>query len=93
MTKQLFAVYDNKADEIVADVIHTMKHTAQAIRMLQDAATSDRSPIAQHAEDYDLVCLGDIDDQGNITPRYEKVLNAKDLLDHMKNGPQLADGR
>lgn len=69
MKKGLYAIYDSKAEEVVGNVIHILKHSAVAVRMFTDVMQNAKSIISQHPEDYDLVELGVLsDDEQTIEP-------------------------
>lgn len=66
MRKLIYAVYDNVAGCIIGGLI-TETTDAPAIRAFYDALNPKNNTIlSQHPGDYDLRCLGNIDDQGDI---------------------------
>lgn len=73
MHKQIFAVYDNVAEAILGG-LHLFPHKAPAIRMYSDIATMQDSQVARHPNDFDLLLLGVIDEDGTIIATKEIIL-------------------
>lgn len=61
MTRGIYAIYDNVAKSIIG-MLHMHSHEAAAVRMFVDVANMDKSMIATHPQDFDLVCLGEVCD-------------------------------
>lgn len=74
MARKIFAVYDLKSMTILGAVLMMHKHDAPAIRDFNDALSDDRGIFSKHPEDYNLLCLGDIDDEGSIIPAGPRVV-------------------
>lgn len=67
MPKLLCSLYDNKAEEIVGNII-IVRHPAAAIRMFSDIAADEKpNGINNHLEDYDLYILGEVGDDTQLT--------------------------
>lgn len=70
--RQLYCVYDLKAESLVGGIIME-KVDAPAIRAFHDALDPKANSIlAQHPADFQLLCLGSVDDSGYIVvnPNY-----------------------
>lgn len=65
MPRQIYAVYDNVAEEIVGG-LHLHPHQAPAIRMFSDVAKLPNSQIGLHPADFDLLLLGTLLDDNTI---------------------------
>lgn len=97
--RQLYAILDNKANEIVAGLITVHRNVATALRQHSDALSNPQSELGKHPDDYDLICLGNLveEDEGlpALDPKNggELVMTgkaAKRMLDAANNaGPQL----
>lgn len=61
---KLYAIRDIKAESLVGgeQCIVAMKHDAPAVRMFNDVAGNPQTLVHRHAEDFELVCLGEIVD-------------------------------
>lgn len=57
MIRGLYAIWDIKANDIVADVITLHRHDGTAARMFTDAL-GGKGDLANHPADYKLLCLG-----------------------------------
>jgi len=66
--RRLYSILDLVANSIVGGV-HVHGHDAPAIRMFGDIAAAEGTSIHQHLPDYDLLLIGELDDEtGQITP-------------------------
>lgn len=75
--RYITAIHDNKANDIVGTMFVLHRAHAAAIRMYSDAASNPQNEIGKHPEDYDLVCVGYIEDEERpekITAAYEIIL-------------------
>lgn len=86
MKKGIYAIHDNKAQDIVS-ILQVHIHEAVAIRTFTDIALSERSAIQQHPEDFDLIRLGFLDISDNthggrigLIPAYQLVLTGAALM-------------
>lgn len=61
----IYAVRDTVAQDIIGG-LHLHRHDAAAVRMFIDAATDKGTRIAQHPQDYELICLGYTDETGQL---------------------------
>lgn len=67
MKQTLYMLYDKVAQTTVGNVLRH-GHDAPAIRTFHDTLGQQDSGIAVHAEDYDLIAIGTVDDQGLLLP-------------------------
>lgn len=59
--KNVYAILDNKAKAIIGGLqLHS--HEAAAIRTFTDIATTPNTMLQKHPEDFDLICLGHLDE-------------------------------
>lgn len=78
MRRIIVAIIDNKANDIVPQtMVWIHKHSATAVRMYIDAVSDTRGQMFHHLEDYDLVQLGELDDNNLINPSYEIIMTGK----------------
>lgn len=79
MDRQLYAIRDHKAGEIIggAYAISIHRHDASAVRMFGDIATAQGSAIGQHPEDYALIRLGSLTDDDHLVGQPETLLEGK----------------
>lgn len=66
MAKQIYAVYDRVAQDIVGGLF-VFTHDAPAIRIFVDGLNDSSTMLSKHPEDYALVCVGDLLDVGEET--------------------------
>lgn len=74
---RLYGIKDTKAG--IVDV-YISNNNATAIRFFSDLAKNERHYVGNHAEDYELYSLGEIDEAGNIKPELailEQAINLK----------------
>lgn len=89
--KALYAIYDNKAEDLLGKFAHIMSHDAVAIRMFGDVCEDKNTEIARHIEDYDLVCLGEIqlaEDGPTTTPYFRVVITGEQWAASQRTGEQ-----
>lgn len=65
--RQLYSLYDLKAQTIIGGLV-IENRDGPAIRAFQDAILDPNAIISKHPADYELRCLGSIDDQGTLVP-------------------------
>jgi hypothetical protein len=63
--KGLYAIHD-KVAKAAAGPLMTFQHDAVATRSFMDIAGDQKSSLHAHLEDYDLVCVGEFDDEGLV---------------------------
>lgn len=61
----VYAVYDRVAQTILGG-LHLHRHPASAVRMFSDVATAEGNMVHNHPADFDLVQLGNLDDDHTI---------------------------
>lgn len=67
MKKQVFSVYDSKAEVFHQPMF--LNTIGEATRNFEDACRQEDSPMASHPEDYTLFHIGEFDsDKGLLTP-------------------------
>jgi hypothetical protein len=71
--KSIYAIYDNVAEQIIGG-LHVFPHQAPAIRLYGDIAIMPESTIGKHPQDFDLICIGVLNEDTTITPVKETVL-------------------
>lgn len=67
--KKIYAIRDRVAQEIVSLQIYCLfifKTDEQAIRYFADCIMDDKSILNKHPNDYELITVGTITDEGNI---------------------------
>lgn len=67
MTKQIYTVLDKVAGVIIGSLIQEPSDPP-AVRAFRDALTARESQLSKHPEDYDLLCVGMIDERGLLLP-------------------------
>lgn len=82
----IYAILDHVSGDLVGG-LHLHKHQATAVRFFGDIANMQNSQIAIHPNDFALVLLGTIDDQHNITPARETVLEGATWAAAQKDRP------
>lgn len=71
--KTIYAIKDRVAQEIVGNAMYqlfTFRTDQQATRYFADAIHDDKSMLNKHPDDYELIKIADIDDDGNITAEH-----------------------
>lgn len=65
--KTIYAIRDRVANDLAGFYsLLTLRTDAQAVRYFQDSMNLDKSAIAQHPQDYELIACGEIEDRGTI---------------------------
>lgn len=62
--KKLYAIYDRVAQAVGPIVLHAAD--APAVRMFGDVASDPQTNVSRHTADFELLCLGDLFDDGRI---------------------------
>lgn len=83
----LTAIVDTKANDLVSPMF-LQRNENVAVRMFHDTLTMENSQLRRHAEDYDLVCFGYLDDDTlaitfedeNGQPAQRTILTGKQWL-------------
>lgn len=79
MRTGIYAIYDNLAKAILGG-LHLYKHDAAAIRFFSDIATTANTQINKHPSDFDLVRLGFLENEVELTPLHEVILTGANWL-------------
>lgn len=69
--KTLYGIFDRLAKELISTgmyMVFAFRTDQQAIRYFMDAILDEKSILAKHPSDYELIRLGIIDEAGNILP-------------------------
>ena len=67
--KIIYAIRDKAADDLVGNAMYLLflfNRDEQAIRYFADAMATDKSILALHPEDYQLIRMGELKDSGEI---------------------------
>ncbi|WNK13261.1 MAG: nonstructural protein [Microvirus sp.] len=67
MNKRLYMVYDLIASTVLPTVI-LESADAPAMRSFNDALANSQSLLGQHPADFNLLCIGEVTDQGILLP-------------------------
>lgn len=77
---KLYQVYDVKAETHFGPII-AVRHEKAALRIYYDALTDKQSNISKHPEDYNLVYLGQQDEEtGLINSEPETIMKGETWL-------------
>lgn len=76
----LYAIYDQLAGSIIGGV-HLHKHDAPAVRFFNDVAEGPNSQIARHPEDFVLLRIGLISEDGYCDADRTVILEGKSWAD------------
>lgn len=85
--RKLYLVWDNKAEAPAGAMASLHVNDNVAVREFSDVLNMEGSRVGQHAEDYDLVCLGELGSENGTpttTGEVRFVLNGKVLMDAQK---------
>lgn len=85
--RHIYALFDNVANAIVGGLI-LHYHDAPAIRTYTDIANIPESTVGMHPQDYDLLDLGTINDNGIITADRRTVLTGAAWIASRTQQPQ-----
>lgn len=67
--KTIYAIRDRVANDLVGYYpLATFRTDAQAVRYFGDSIAMEKSALGAHPQDYELVKLGSLEDDGEITP-------------------------
>lgn len=73
--RAIFAIKDLLTGDLVGQMpLHVFKHPAAAVRMFNDVALTQDSYIGKHLTDYDLICLGYLNDNNDLIQEQFLVL-------------------
>lgn len=67
MSKHLYQVYDKVSQTVIGPIL-VEPHAAPAIRQFHDALSAPGSMLGSHPEDFDLLELGEVKENGLILP-------------------------
>ena len=63
MIINLYVVFDRVAESVQGGV-HCFPHDAVAVRFFRDVMDAPDTSLSKHPADYDLLCLGSLDNDG-----------------------------
>lgn len=67
MDKKIYAIRDRIANDLAGYYpLIVFRTDAQAVRYFTDSLTADKSALAAHPDDYELIMCGTVEDDGNI---------------------------
>lgn len=79
MPRIITAIVDTLAKDIIGPP-QIFPHPAPAVRMFGDVAKDERTQIHQHVEDYELVMLGELNEDLTVTPNYTVIITGAQWL-------------
>lgn len=85
--KRIYAIRDVVAQAFVG-ILHQFPHDAPAVRLFSDVARDEQTIIGKHPEDYELWCLGELQDDGCIMPEVVVVLTGSAWKAAQAEGPK-----
>lgn len=65
--RNIYAIYDNKAHDITMTSLPTGRHDAPQIREFTNLLLTKETTLHNHPQDYDLVAIGQLDEEGRIS--------------------------
>lgn len=72
----IYGIYDKRADALIS--VNLFKHPAAAVRFYGDVASTPDTTVNKHPEDYDLVCICELDDDHTaLSPSQHMVLTGE----------------
>lgn len=81
--KFIYAIRDRLAQDLVGMQMYTLfvfRTDQQAVRYFADSILDDKSVLAKHPADYELVHLGTIAEDGTITSERPRIVITGDAL-------------
>lgn len=82
--KTIYAIRDTIANDLVGTqmyILFVFRTDQQAERYFADAILEPTSMLAKHPSDYELIKIGDLDDEGNIIKEHgPEVVTTGDTL-------------
>lgn len=89
MTKGLYVIFDKVANAVAGPVM-TYAHDAVATRAFMDIAGNKDSSLYQHVEDYDLLCVGVLDEEKCVVSECDEphTIVSGVALKEMRDGGQ-----
>lgn len=89
--RKLICIIDTLANDIVG-VPQIFRHEAPAIRQFGDIMRDPKAGLLEHAEDFQLVKLAEIDDNLTLTPTREVLITGAQWRDAQQHSAQLPLG-
>lgn len=66
--KLLYGIRDRVAMAMTGGHVHVFGHDTVAIRFFHDVCSAPDTIISRHIDDFELVCLGTMEDDGSLGP-------------------------
>lgn len=86
MTNRIYTLYDTVSQSIIGALLQQTTDAA-AIRVFADTLRAPETPLNLHMADYNLLFIGEIDQDGTIAnvPNYPTVIaRGADILENLK---------
>lgn len=91
MQTGIYAIYDKVADMYIGGLL-LHKHDAAAIRFFQDVAGLGDSLVGKHPEDFDLMLVGNLDEENKVSGHKPAVVVSGKALAALNAANQLPNG-
>lgn len=69
----IYAILDKLSNDIIGP-LWVLKHDAVAVRQFADIASRPDNMVSQHLGDHELIAIGTLGEDNNITPEYRVVI-------------------
>lgn len=93
MKRGIYAIRDNASNSIGHQYLYLFATLAVAMRFFDDSMRAPNSILAQHPADFDLIQIGDIDEDGTIHPIHRiEMQSGLDETDQPTVKPVLVTG-
>lgn len=79
----IYAVYDTVTQDL-AGGLFLYKHPAAAIRSFRDGLTDKQSALSRHPADFELHCLGHLDENSNIHGDHSVIITGATLMNAIR---------
>lgn len=91
MNKHVYSIRDRKIGELVNAVL--LKNAAEAERFFLLVCSDQRSPVAAHPKDYEILELGGIDSEtGVIVPAHPRDVTPHSAVDSIIRAREVSNG-
>lgn len=88
--KYVYAIRDRVANDLAGYYpLVVFRTDAQAVRYLGDSIAAEKSAIGAHPQDYELVKLGSLTDDGRINAHDPQVIITGEALRATTEGPEV----
>lgn len=84
MLREIYAIYDRKAEDITGP-LQMHRNVAVATRAFTDVMLDQQTMINRHPDDFDLVSLGHLAENGkDIIPKFNIIITGKALKENIE---------